>query len=101
MKREKILSTAITLMGLISTIAFALEPGFEYKSPKIGNLPTIDGVLNDSIWSKVSSVKINHLNDATGTLVEAARVSTAMAAYDDKYLYIAIDNGEPNPGQIT
>jgi hypothetical protein len=83
----------------MSTIVLALEPGFELTIPKVANSPKIDGVLNDSIWSGIPSVKINNINE--GGVVDAARVSTAMAAYDDTYLYVAIDNGEPNPKQIT
>lgn len=96
---RKTLVTMLILTGLMSTITFALEPGFEYVIMQTANPPTIDGNLDDAIWAAVEAVKIENIN--TGGVVPAERVSMAKAVYDDKYLYVAIDNGEPDPSKIT
>ena len=50
---RKTLVTMLILTGLMSTITFALEPGFEYVIMQTANPPTIDGNLDDAIWAAV------------------------------------------------
>jgi hypothetical protein len=86
---------------IFGTVAIAFEPGYEIIIPKVDAPPTIDGVLNDDVWQIAPTALVEHINDDAGTPVEAERVATAMAAYDDNMLYVAFRNGEPNPGAIV
>lgn len=96
----RILISVIALTMFCLTVA-AHEPGFEITIPKTTAAPNIDGNLDDAIWQIAPTASVEHINDDAGTPVEAARVATAMAAYDDSKLYVAFRNGEPNPGAIT
>ncbi len=96
----KILVSVIVITMFCLT-AVAHEPGFEITIPKITVAPTIDGNLNDAVWQIAPTADIEHINDDAGTPVEAARMATAMAVYDDSKIYVAIRNGEPDPGAIT
>jgi hypothetical protein len=89
----------VFVLSMLCTIAVASEPGFEITIPKTTSPPAIDGKLDDSIWEVTPEAIVENIN--TGGQVESGYVATAMAAYDNNFIYVAFRNGEPNPGALT
>lgn len=92
-------ATIIMSVVLICSIVFAHEKGYIYTAPQTLVPPNIDGKLNDVIWQYAPSVKCDNIN--TGGKVKKEYLSEAWAIYDDKFIYVAFTNGEPNPKKLT
>ncbi|MEE2917552.1 MAG: sugar-binding protein, partial [Candidatus Neomarinimicrobiota bacterium] len=61
--------------------------------------PVIDGVIDDDVWQK--AVLINDfLQFEPFNLVAPSVQTETRVLYDDKYLYIAFNNFDPNPESI-
>ncbi|SVC10269.1 uncharacterized protein METZ01_LOCUS263123, partial [marine metagenome] len=61
--------------------------------------PKIDGLTNDAAWEK--AILADEFLQFDPYNLEAPTVRTEFRVlYDDKYLYIAFDNFDPNPEKI-
>jgi len=62
--------------------------------------PVIDGILDDSVWNK--AIVLNQLVQHEPFNLHAPSVETKIRIlYDDNYLYVAFDNIDPNPENIS
>ena len=87
------------LMGILVIPVSAHEPGYVIEIPRTIVPPVIDGKLDDAIWKAAESVEWGNID--TGGEVDKDQYSESWAAYDDKFLYIAFKNLEPNTGKLT
>ena len=93
-----IVAVLITV-NVSASIALAHGPSDELVIPQATSAPKIDGKLNDSLWNAFEPVEWGLINE--GGEVDADQFSRSWAAYDDKFLYVAFENLEPNTGAIT
>ena len=62
--------------------------------------PVIDGILDDSVWNK--AIVLNQFVQHEPFNLHAPSVETKIRIlYDDNYLYVAFDNIDPNPENIS
>ena len=94
---RNILLTAIGL--LLASTGIAHEPGYEIIIPQITVPPRIDGNLDDAIWRAFEPVEWGNIN--TGGEVDKDQFSRSWAAYDDKFIYVAFENLEPDTASLT
>jgi hypothetical protein len=91
--------TIIVLVVAFASVGFAHEPGYEMTIPQVNVPPRIDGKLDDAAWKAVEPVEWGNIN--TGGVVNRAQFSKSWAVYDDKFIYVAFENMEPNTGKLT
>ncbi len=90
---------ALIFVNISVPIGFAHGPADELVIPQATSAPNIDGKLDDSLWNAFEPVEWGLIND--GGEVDEDQFSRSWAAYDDKFLYVAFENLEPNTGAIT
>ncbi|MFC1718741.1 sugar-binding protein, partial [Candidatus Poribacteria bacterium] len=86
-------------VNMSASIGFAHGPSDELVIPQTTVAPNIDGKLDDALWNAFEHVEWGLLD--TGGKVDPNQFSRSWAAYDDKFLYVAFENLEPNTGAIT
>lgn len=91
--------SALILVSIIAPVGFAHEPGYEMTIPQVTVPPRIDGNLDDATWKVVDPVEWGNIN--TGGEVGKDQFSRSWAVYDDKFIYVAFENMEPNTDSLT
>ncbi len=90
---------ALIFVNVSASIGFAHGPSDDVVIPQATAAPNIDGKLDDGLWNAFEPVEWGNIND--GGEVDDDQFSRSWAAYDDKFLYVAIENLEPNTGKLT
>ena len=80
-------------------LAVYTSGGIEIQSIKTDNPPVIDGILDDDVWNKAPAYSSfeTFQPDYNKTPSE---LTIARTAYDDEYLYFAIEAHDSEPGKI-
>jgi len=91
--------TIIVLVVAFASVGFAHEPGYEMTIPQVNVPPRLDGKLDDAAWKAVEPVEWGNIN--IGGVVKRAQFSKSWAVYDDKFIYVAFENMEPNTDKLT
>ena len=80
-------------------LAVYTSGGIEIQSIKTDNPPVIDGILDDDVWNKAPAYSDfeTFQPDFNKTPSE---LTIARTAYDDEYLYFAIEAHDSEPGKI-
>ena len=94
-----LMTIGLLLASMFVTVGLAHEPGYEITIPQITVPPIIDGILNDAVWRAVAPVEWGNIN--TGGEVDKDQFSRSWAAYDDKFIYVAFENLEPDTASLT
>ena len=94
-----LIAVGLLLASMFVGAGFAHEPGYEMTIPQITVPPRIDGVLNDAVWRAVPPVEWGNIN--AGGEVDNDQFSRSWAAYDDKFIYVAFENLEPDTASLT
>jgi len=94
-----LMTVGLLFASMFVTVGFAHEPGYEITIPQITVPPIIDGILNDAVWRAVAPVEWGNIN--TGGEVDRDQFSRSWAAYDDKFIYVAFENLEPDTASLT
>ena len=94
-----LMTIGLLLPSMFVTVGLAHEPGYEITIPQITVPPIIDGILNDAVWRAVAPVEWGNIN--TGGEVDKDQFSRSWAAYDDKFIYVAFENLEPDTASLT
>ena len=94
-----LMTIGLLLASIFVTVGLAHEPGYEITIPQITVPPIIDGILNDAVWRAVAPVEWGNIN--TGGEVDKDQFSRSWAAYDDKFIYVAFENLEPDTASLT
>jgi hypothetical protein len=89
----------LILVNVFVPLGFTNEPGYEMTIPQINVPPRIDGRLDDAAWKVVDPVEWGNIN--TGGEVQRNQFSRSWAVYDDRFIYVAFENMEPNTGSLT
>ena len=72
-----------------------------YEAKRIGTAPTIDGLLDDTIWKEVpSSTDFVMLEPGDGTPSRTTHPTFVKLAYDDEAIYIAASMIDDEPERI-
>lgn len=90
---------ALILMNVFVPAGFTHEPGYEMIIPQAIVPPRIDGNLDDVVWQAAEPVEWRNID--TGGEVNKDQLTRSWAAYDDKFIYVAFENMEPNTGKLT
>ena len=70
------------------------------KATRVSAPPVIDGILDDSVWNK--AIVLDQLVQHEPFNLHAPSVETKIRIlYDDNYLYVAFNNIDPNPENIS
>ena len=89
----------LLLASTLLTVGFANEPGYEMTIPQVTAPPRVDGILDDAAWKAVAPVEWGNIN--TGGEVDKDQFSRSWAVYDDKSVYVAFENLEPDTASLT
>ncbi len=90
---------ALILVNVLAPAGFAHGPSDPITIPQCTVPPKIDGKLDDGLWKAIEPVEWGNIN--TGGEVDEDRFSKSWAAYDDKFIYVAFENMEPDTGALT
>jgi len=72
-----------------------------YQAHRIANAPTIDGLLNDTIWKEVPSATDFVMSEpGNGTPSRTTHPTIVKLAYDDEAIYIAASMKDNKPERI-
>ena len=89
----------LLLASMFVTVGFAHEPGYEITIPQVTVSTRIDGNLDDATWRVVAPVEWGNIN--TGGEVNRNQFSRSWAVYDDRFIYVAFENLEPDTARLT
>ena len=101
------LAAAVIAAGVVAVCtageAEKEPPAPEWRIPRAAEAPAIDGVLDDAVWKAAKPVASGKLGPEKGRekLGDMHFDTTIKMAYDDKYLYIAIVNLEPQTDRLS
>ena len=70
------------------------------KATRVSTPPVIDGILDDRVWNK--AIVLDQLVQHEPFNLHAPSVETKIRIlYDNNYLYVAFNNIDPNPENIS
>lgn len=92
------IATALVLVCILAPVGFAHEPGYEITIPQAIVAPRIDGKLDDGVWKNAEPVEWGNINE--GGEVDEDQFTRSWAVYDDKFIYVAFENMEPDTGSL-
>lgn len=92
------LIASLILVNIFAFAGFAHEEGYEITIPQAIVPPRIDGKLDDAIWRAAKPVEWGNINE--GGEVDEDQFTMSWAAYDDKFIYVAFENMEPDTGSL-
>ena len=88
------LAVAITLL---SAIGIAAQP---VTIARIETPVNIDGDLSDAAWQQATRFDTWYETNPGDNIAPSVK-TTGWVAYDDRFLYFAVESEDPNPGAIT
>ena len=90
----------------IVTVATASEPAAQEKAGKelhalriTGTPPRIDGRIDDEAWNRAAAIS-DLVQEDPDTMVAPTERTVVRVAYDDRYLYVAIEMFMKDPSRV-